>query len=221
MNSVAPVSRAERKQIACSDIPVVLLSRAPEERNFSSVTCDNEHGGYLAGTYLAGLGHTVVAHLTGVAHHPNLEKRRCGFTKGFERITHGRKPVLLRGAHNGYGGFAMTERLLKEHPGVTAIFAGNDAIALGCARALYAAGIRIPDDMSLIGFDDIEQASIMHPPLTTISQPIYEIGRAAVEILIDQFNRKDCTPEHRRFDVRLIERDSCRGLHVPEAAVSM
>jgi LacI family transcriptional regulator len=64
----------------------------------------------------------------------------------------------------------------------------------------------------LIGFDDTEQASIMHPPLTTIRQPIYEIGRAAVEILIGQINRKDRVPEHRQFDVRLVERESCRAL---------
>lgn len=136
--------------------------------------------------------------------------------KAMQRAVPGRKPVLLRGPHNSRGGFEMTQRLLKEHPGVTAIFAGSDAIALGVARALHAAGIRIPDDISLVGFDGIELASIMHPPLTTISQPLYEIGRAAVEILIGQFSRKDRVPEHRNFDVRLIERDSCRELPVPE-----
>ena len=71
----------------------------------------------------------------------------------------------------------------------------------------------------MIGFDDVEQASIMHPPLTTISQPIYEMGKAAVEILIGQINRKDRVPEHRKFDVRLIERESCRALQASAAAM--
>jgi DNA-binding LacI/PurR family transcriptional regulator len=214
MNSVAPLSQMDRKQIASSKTPVVLLSRAPRERGFSSVTCDNERGGYLAGAYLAGLGHTVVAHLSGSVHHPNLDERWRGFVKAMQRAAPARKPILLGGAHNSRGGFEMAQRLLKNHPEVTGIFAGNDAIAFGAARALHASGFRIPDDMSLIGFDDIEQASIMHPPLTTISQPINEMGRAAVEILIGQINRKDQVPEHRKFDVRLEKRESCRALPV-------
>jgi len=107
MNSVAPLSRAERKQIASSNTPVVLLSRAPRERSFSSVTCDNERGGYLAGAYLAGLGHTVVAHLTATLDQTNLEERWRGFVKGLGRGASGRKPVLLRGAHNSRRGFEM------------------------------------------------------------------------------------------------------------------
>jgi LacI family transcriptional regulator len=212
MNSVAPLSRLDRKQIASSNTPIVLLGREPRERSFSSVTCDNERGGYLAGAYLAGLGHTAVAHLTGAVHHPNLEGRWRGFVKAIEPVAPGRRPILLGGPHTIQGGFEMAQRLLKKHPQVTAIFAGNDAIAFGVARALHAAGVRIPEDISLIGFDDTEQASIMHPPLTTIRQPIYEIGRAAVEILIGQINRKDRVPEHRQFDVRLVERESCRAL---------
>ena len=218
MNSVAPLSRGERKQIASSNTLVVLLSNAPREHSFSSVTCDNERGGYLAGAHLAGLGHTVVAHLTGAVHHANLEERWRGFVKAMQRVAPGRKPVLLGGAHNSQGGFEMAQRLLKKHPEVTAIFAANDAIAFGAARALHAAGVRIPDDISLIGFDDTEQASIMHPPLTTISQPMYEIGKAGVEILIGQINRNDCVPEHRRFDVRLVERESCRELPAASGA---
>jgi DNA-binding LacI/PurR family transcriptional regulator len=220
MNSVATLSRADRKQIASSNTPVVLLSRAPRERSFSSVTCDNERGGYLAGAYLAGLGHIVVAHVTGAVHQSNLEERWRGFVKGMQRVASGRKPVLLRGAHNSRGGFEMGQRLLERHPEVTAIFAGNDAIAFGAARALRAAGVGIPDDISLIGFDDTEQASMMHPTLTTISQPMYEIGRAAAEILIGQINRKNGVPEHRKFDVRLVERESCRKVSAPCYRVS-
>lgn len=221
MNSVAPIGPLDLKQMASSQIPVVLLSRAPKEGYFSSVTCDNERGGHLAGAYLARLGHTAVAHLTGSARHSNLEERRRGFVKAMRRAAPGREPVVLGGAHDSRGGFEMTQRLLKKQADLTAVFAGNDAIALGAARALHAAGVRIPDDISLIGFDDVEQASIMHPPLTTISQPIYEMGKAAVEILIGQINRKDRVPEHRRFDVRLVERESCRALPASTRAMCL
>lgn len=212
MNSVAPLSAADQRQIAASNTPVVLLSRAPRERSFSSVTCDNRRGGYLAGCYLASLGHRVTAHLTGAARVSNLEERWRGFVKGIQTGSPERQPVLLRGAHNSRGGLEMTQRLLEKHPGVTAIFAGNDAIAFGVARALRVAGIRIPDDISLIGFDDTEPASIMYPPLTTISQPMYEMGKAAAEILIAQVNSDHPVPEYRQFDVRLVERQSCRNL---------
>ncbi len=212
MNSVAPLTPADRKRIASSGTPVVLFSRAPQSSIFSTVTCDNERGGYLAGEYLAGLGHTIVAHFTGAVHHPNLDDRWKGFVKGMERAGSGVKPVLLTGTHHSRGGSEMVERLLKNHPKVTAIFAASDTIAFGAARALYAAGVRIPDDISLMGFDDVEHASIMHPPLTTISTPIYEMGKAAVEVLIGQINRKDLVPEHRKFGVRLVERESCRNL---------
>ena len=218
MNSVASLSRVDRKRIASSNTPVVLLSVEPREHSFSSVTCDNERGGYLAGAYLAGLGHTVVAHLTAAVHHSNLEGRWRGFARAMRRVAPRRKPVLLGGAHNSRGGFEMAQQLLKKYPEVTAIFAGNDAIAFGTARALHMAGVRIPDDISLIGFDDIEPDSIMQPSLTTISQPMYEIGSAAVEILIGRINRNDGVPEHRKFDVRLIERESCRELPAAPSA---
>lgn len=208
-NSVAPLSRADRKRIVSSNTPVVLLSHPPRERGFSSVRCDNERGGYLAGAYLTALGHTAMAHLTGAVRHPNLEERWRGFAKAVQRAVPGSKPILLEGARSSRGGFEMAQRILSKHAAVTAIFAGNDAIAFGAARALHGAGIRIPDDISLVGFDDTEQASIMHPPLTTINQPIYEMGRAAAEILIRQIRRNDSVPEHRTFDVRLVERESC------------
>ena len=212
MNSVAPLSPTDQDLIASSGTPVVLLSRAPLSPVFSSVTCDNEGGGFLAGEYLARLGHKVVAHLTGSVHHPNLDERWKGFVKGMERAGSGIKPVLLAGTHHSRGASEMVDRLLRNYPKVTAISAGSDAMAFGAARALYCAGVRIPDDMSLIGFDDVEHSSIMHPPLTTISAPIYEMGKAAVEVLIGQFNRKDLVPEHRKFGVRLVERESCRKL---------
>ena len=104
----------------------------------------------------------------------------------------------------------MGRELLERHPGITAIFAANDIMAFGAIRALTEAGRRIPADVSVIGFDDIELAGIINPPLTTINQPKYEIGEAAVEILLRHTDRrKPHAPEHRVFDVRLVERESC------------
>lgn len=98
----------------------------------------------------------------------------------------------------------MAQRLLAKLPKLTAVFAANHA------RAFHAAGVRIREDISLIGFDDVELTAIVHPPLTTISQPVYEIGKAVVETVIRQLAAKDPVSEHRTFDVRLVERESCR-----------
>ena len=117
---------------------------------------------------------------------------------------------MLRGAFTAQGGYDMARRLLAGGCDVTAIFAASDAIAFGVIRAVYEAGLRIPDDLSLIGFDDVEMAAIVQPPLTTIYQPKYEIGGAAVEILLKEAANRETSPEHRIFDVKLVERQSCR-----------
>jgi LacI family transcriptional regulator len=119
--------------------------------------------------------------------------------------------VVLYGRNNFNGGYELGKRLLEEHAGVTAVFAANDTMAFGVLRAMLEAGRRIPDDVSVIGFDNVEFAGIVYPPLTTIHQPKYETGEAAVEILLRQSGRKEKHAEHRLFDVRLIERQSCKA----------
>ena len=120
-------------------------------------------------------------------------------------------PVVLHGENSFQGGSELTHKLLKDHPQITAIFAGNDVMAFGATRAIYQSGRRIPDDISLMGFDNVELSSVIHPPLTTIHQPKYEIGRAAVEILMRLCGKStDRSPEHRVLGVELIERQSCR-----------
>ena len=104
----------------------------------------------------------------------------------------------------------MAAELLRNHPNVTAVFAASDAIAFGAIRAFLEAGLRIPDDISLIGFDDVEMASVVHPPLTTIWQPKYALGMAAIEVLLRHVKAPGLPAEHRFFDVRLVERQSCR-----------
>lgn len=96
---------------------------------------------------------------------------------------------------------------------MTAIFAGNDVIAFGCMRAMMEKGVRIPEDVSIVGFDNLEMSQISSPPLTTIDQPKYETGKAAVEMLLSMMAKDGPhEPEHRIIGVRLIERESCRRI---------
>ena len=102
----------------------------------------------------------------------------------------------------------MARKLLLERPDVTAIFAANDAMAFGVLKAAIDSKMQIPRDISLVGFDDVEMASIAHPPLTTIHQAKYELGEAAVQILLNARGGKHRTPEHRVLGVKLVERES-------------
>ena len=177
---------------------------------FSTVCADNYGGGRLAAAYLLKLGHRQIAHLTGPRHHGNMTERAKGFTGELAAGTDPVEPIVLYGKNDFNGGYEMGRELIAAHPEITAIFAANDTMAFGIIRALNEAGRRIPADVSVIGFDDLEFSGIVSPPLTSIHQPKYEVGEAAVEILLRHADRKkQHPPEHRVFDVRLIERQSC------------
>jgi LacI family transcriptional regulator len=210
MNSVAALSAEDQKQLAGCGVPIVLLNRTVASRAFSTVSADNEAGGVLAAQHLLELGHRNIAHITGPRQHGNLSDRTRGFVETLAAASKPLTPLVLHGAFNFEGGRDLTAKLLEQHPKVTAIFAANDVMAFGAVRAILDRGLRIPDDISLIGFDNIEFSSIIHPPLTTIHQPKYEMGHAAVEILLrmgrDKTHR---TPESRVLGVELVERQSC------------
>ena len=107
----------------------------------------------------------------------------------------------------------MMKKLLAQRRDLTAVFAANDAMSFGVIRAVSEAGLRVPEDISVIGFDNLELAAIIRPPLTTIHQPKYELGTSAVEILLRHAQRPESwTPEHRLLGVKLVERESCRRL---------
>ncbi len=165
----------------------------------------------LAGDYLLELGHRKIAHITGPRQSYTAADRARGFVQAMESA--GIEPVVLHGINSFAGGYELTKKLLNEYPETTGIFAANDNMAFGAIRACYDAGKCIPDDISLVGFDNVELSSIMHPPLTTVHQPKYEMGQAAVEILLRLINQKNnVVPEHRQFGVELIKRQSCRAV---------
>jgi LacI family transcriptional regulator, galactose operon repressor len=212
MNTVSQLSRTEQDELRCSGLPIVLLNQPPASiRGFATVLADSFQGGLLAGRYLIGCGHRVIAHLTGPREHGNLMERTRGFQKAAAEAS--LAPLILRGKHGTEGGEEMMEKLLSHCHDLTAVFAANDAIAFGAIRAILHAGMHVPDDISVVGFDDVELASIIRPPLTTVHQPKYETGRAAVEILLRRTGGSGSwTPEHRLFEVRLVERQSCKHL---------
>ena len=102
--------------------------------------------------------------------------------------------------------------LLDRNLGLTAVFAANDLMAIGAMITLRRAGLQVPDAVSVIGFDNILQASTMIPALTTIEQPVNELGQAAVRLLLDQVLKRTTEPARLTIPTRLVERESCRAI---------
>jgi DNA-binding LacI/PurR family transcriptional regulator len=213
MNSVSALNRRQQEQLARCGVPIVLLNRAAAPKAFATVHADNEAGGALAAEFLLRLGHRNIMHLTGPRRHGNLTDRERGFVRTLEQKTQRVEAAVMHGENSFYGGFTLASKLLAQQRRVTAIFAGNDLMAFGIIRAILEAGYRIPGDLSVVGFDNLELASVTHPPLTTIHQPKYETGRLAVEVLLRLAGtEKHQALEHKVLDVQLVERQSCRRL---------
>jgi LacI family transcriptional regulator len=218
MHSGSTLSPAEIAELA-GGVRIVLLDRPAAAQSFSTVSADIHLGGVLAAQHLIQLGHRVIAHLNGPRHHTTFAERARGFLEAIQSSEEKVTTVMMNSDQTLLGGYEMTKKLLAENRDVTAIVAGNDLIALGAMRAATESGVSIPDDLSVIGFDNIEVCDLIHPPLTTIHQPKYEIGQAAVEVLLNS-NKAGGTrvSEHRLFGVTLIQRQSCKPLEVRRGA---
>jgi DNA-binding LacI/PurR family transcriptional regulator len=211
INLVSPLTRSQQEELVRSSIPIVLFNRVARGLPFSTVVNDNFQGGCVAGSYLVQLGHRNIGVLAGPRNHANPQERCSGFLSSVREKCP--KVTILHGYHTQQSGFELTRKLLAEQSDLTAIFAVNDAMAFGAIQAITQAGRTIPGDISLVGYDDVELSAIIHPPLTTVHVPQYDMGRAAVEILLKQSKaRGSSVLEHRVFGVRLVERNSCRSI---------
>jgi LacI family transcriptional regulator len=175
--------------------PCVVVDRDLGETPVDQVLVDNDQGGYLAAEHLVALGHRRIACLVG----PSDLTPSAGRIAGFQRALADAGLViaadrLVRGNGRPDGGAATVQQLLERGivaaDGVTAIFAFNDQMAIGAIGALQRAGCRVPGDISVIGFDDIPQSAAIFPALTTIAQPIGEMGTIGVRLLLDRIARR-------------------------------
>lgn len=139
----------------------------------------------MATQHLIDKGHTRIACITGPLDKTPARLRLEGYLSAMERaglaIPDGYR---ITGDFEFNGGFEAMQKLLAQEPRPQAVFIGNDAMAFGAYQALYQAGLRVPDDMAIVGYDDIELARYMTPPLTTIHQPKDELGELAIDVLI-------------------------------------
>jgi LacI family transcriptional regulator len=165
--------------------PVVITERALQGPNVCSIKLDQRRGGYLATQHLLSLGHTRIAHIAGVQHRPDAEERYQGYLKAHREAGIAVDPALVvQGDFTDQGGRRALHHLLAAGVQFTAVFCCNDESAMGARLALFEKGIRVPQDISLVGFDDLPISSYMTPPLTTVRQPVFEVGLYAAHKLL-------------------------------------
>lgn len=191
---------------ATPPIPVVYVDREVEER--ASVATDNYLGGRLAARHLVGLGHRRIGILAGDPHVKNVQQRLAGFEDELKlnRITISRRHIISGSQSFETGRDAQLLMVGPNPP--TAIFATNDIIALGAWNKLNDMGLRIPEDVSLMGYDNIEMTQWTIPPLTTVEQDKRELGRQSVATLIQAIQERELEPSTIYVPPRIVVRGS-------------
>lgn len=174
-------------------LPFVMVNSGALGERMPSVDIDHDHAGYLVGNYLCGRGHSRIAILPGESHKASSLHRVQGCLRALAGEGHTCPDNWMPpGGYNRESGYARTMELFAH--GVTAdsptaLFCCNDSIAQGAYMAFRELGVRVPGDVSVIGFDDVVFAEHMDPPLTTVRQPLQQIGERATDILIDQIRQ--------------------------------
>ncbi len=191
------------------DIPLVMLDRELPGMATDSILVDNALGGRLAGEFLHNLGHREFICVAGLPRAYPPWERVEGFAS-FLREKGCQLPErdILRGDFQTEGGYQAVRRRLQDGDKFTAVFAANDLMAYGAIRAIVEAGLRIPQDVSVVGFDDISLSDLYNPPLTTIRQPLLEMGKTAVRLLIERMAAPALEPRRIILPVELVPRQS-------------
>jgi DNA-binding LacI/PurR family transcriptional regulator len=182
-------------------IPVVLINAAIDDLDFPCVSTDDVTAAGQAYTHLASLGHQRIGLVVGPEDHMPSRRKIAGFTG---RSAGG--ALVEHALFSLEGGQAATTRLLRH--GVTGVICGSDVLALGAVRAIRRAGLSVPGDVSVVGFDDSAFMNCTDPPLTTVRQPIESMGKAAVALLVNQIENLSVYSEELLFEPELVVRGS-------------
>ena len=181
-------------RIQKQDTPVVVLDRRVPDAPVDVVRCDSEGGAYQLTRLLLSLGHRRIAILSGPREVSTAEDRVTGYKRALaENGLNPEQDLIHYGEFTLENGYATTQRVLSIVPRPTALFAANNFIAIGALRALREAGLRVPEDVALVGFDDLPPALVVDPFLTVAAQPAYQMGQRATELLLARLS--DQAPE--------------------------
>jgi LacI family transcriptional regulator len=177
------------------ETPVVVLDRRVSGIKADAVRCDSEMGAYQLTWLLLSLGHRHIAILSGPRGTSTAEDRVVGCQRALAEA-HLKLPAgqAYYGFFTQQSGYDMTRQAMAKTPKPTALFAANNFIAIGALKALQDSGVRVPDDVALVGFDDLPPALITFPFFTVAAQPAYEMGKKATEILLSRLSNESSQP---------------------------
>lgn len=211
--SLSNDSVRDLKSLKESKLSIVQLDRNIPELSYPMVSVDNKLSAYKATKHLIALGHTEIGHVTGELHTKPAQDRLEGYKKALKDSNLScNKDLIIEGKYSKKSGYeAMVKMIKNKMP--TAVFFANDLMALGAYEALDEYNIKIPDDISIIGHDDIDVSSLIQPKLTTMRQPKNELGKIAAEILIGLIENNNTASEDVILNTELVNRQSTQKLH--------
>ena len=191
--------------------PLVVTGRMLKAPGLFALNFDNFEGGRLATRHLIQLGHRRIAFITGDRGHPDATERLRGYRAALEAAGIAfDQALVVPGEYHELSGLLAVDRLLATSQRFTAIFAANDQMAVGASLGLQRRSLRVPDDVSIVGFDDLPTSQYAIPPLTSVQQPAYELGRLAASAMLQLL--ADAKPSVEVPAPRLVARESSRRL---------
>jgi LacI family transcriptional regulator len=204
------------KRLLSLNTPLVMIDRPLEhDDKISYVSVDNVRAAELATNHLIRLGRRRIAHITGNLSIADAQDRLQGYKNALTQAGLPVDPELIVPAFfSRQSGYDAMRQLLPRQP--DAIFAAGDTIAVGALQAAHEAGIRVPHDLAVVGFDDVDVAAQAFPPLTTVRQPVQGKGAAAARLLIDLIQGRVQAPQHILLETELVIRQSCGAKNPPK-----
>ncbi|OXS61698.1 LacI family transcriptional regulator [Cohnella sp. CIP 111063] len=200
-----------------ANIPIVLIDSYVHDNEFTNVGIDDELGGYMATKHLIDNGHRNIGLVTGMIRKDGVvEKRFLGYKRALQEAGLFYNPdYVFENSVSYVHGRSSGALIAEKYPEITGVFATADMVAFGLIRGIKEAGKEVPEDISVIGFDDISMAHMFLPPLTTVKQQIFLKGETAAKLLIDQIRKKRGAKAHGKrthIPLEIVERETVRNL---------
>ena len=202
------------RQMKESHIPIVLVDSYCNDHYYHNIRIDDAYGSYLATRHVLSKGHRDIAFFSGqLKENGVMKKRLTGYREALSEFGVGfDQRYVFEGRIDYASGIDAAERLLASRVPATAVVAAADILAIGAMKGFYERGVRVPDDISVMGFDDLEISQYLTPGLSTIHQEISQKGEKAVELLINNIKEPNLTKQEQILPVKLIERGSVKRI---------
>ncbi|MBM7682886.1 LacI family repressor for deo operon, udp, cdd, tsx, nupC, and nupG [Pullulanibacillus pueri] len=197
-------------QDLANEFPIVVTPDAKATVEVSTVTLDNVESGKRATDHLLKLGHRRIAHISGTLDITSSQDRLQGYqqaiVEGGYFVDH---TLIKEGDFTFSSGFEAMSALLNTSVPPTAVFCASDEMAMGAIKSIKSRGLKVPDDIAVVGFDNIKFSEVFEPTLTTMAQPLFQMGKKAMTVLIERINNEALEEQHFIYQAELIVRESC------------